>query len=115
MRQLLVLLLLVIAGCRAPLFPNRSGERWSRSGGRRVLLAAMRATGLKFKPNECMRHAFGTHAAARGVDTERVSRFLGHRDPRTSRRYIRLAGGDLASVLPAQNCPHTVRGAKAPS
>jgi hypothetical protein len=30
-------------------------------------------------------------------------------------RYIRLAGGDLAGVPPAQTCPHTVRGAKAPS
>ncbi len=85
-----------------PLFPNpdasNPSKRWTPASARRVMLEAMRATGLKFKPNEALRHAFGTGAANRGIDIERVGHYLGHTDPRTTRRYAKLAGEGLVDV-----------------
>jgi integrase len=40
--------------------------------GGRVMLEAMKKTGLKFKPNQALRRAFGTGAANRGIEIQRV-------------------------------------------
>ncbi|MHC4507261.1 MAG: tyrosine-type recombinase/integrase [Planctomycetota bacterium] len=97
-----------------PLFPNPDAQdpekRWTPASARRVMLAAMKATGLRFKPNEALRHAFGTGAANRGVEIERIGHYLGHTDPRTTRRYAKLAGEQLVDVTP--NRPRTVRAPK---
>jgi integrase len=86
----------------SPLFPNPDavgpGKRWTPASARRVMLAAMKATKVRFKPNEALRHAFGTGAANRGVPLERVGSYLGHTDTRTTRRYAKLAGESLSDV-----------------
>jgi site-specific recombinase XerD len=78
-----------------------------------VMLAAMKTTGLRFKPNEALRHAFATGVVNRGVEMERTSAYLGHSDTRTTRRYAKLAGENLVDVTP--NRPRTVRGEKSDS
>jgi integrase len=83
------------------------GGRWSGSSERRVLLAAMRACGLKHRPNELLRHAFGTDAANRllagGKSPADVSRLvmaiMGHTEVKTSTRYIRLATEGLERIM----------------
>lgn len=86
-----------------PLFANPDAvneeKRWTPAAARRTMLAAMRATGLRFRPNEALRHAFGTGAANRGVGIERVGSYLGHTDTRTTKRYAKLARVGLAEVL----------------
>jgi len=97
-----------------PLFPNPDAhgdeKRWTKAAARRVMLEAMKVTGMKFKPNEALRHGFATHAAARGVELERVSAYLGHTDARTTRRYAKLASSDLAGV--PRRGPRVVAGGR---
>ena len=83
-----------------PLFPNpaaRNDERrWTDSPARDELLAAMDAAGTpRFKPNECCRHAFATHHAGRQF----LSEYLGHRDPKTTRRYARINAAHLRETI----------------
>ena len=46
-----------------------------------------------------MRHAFGTYKASEGVPIERVSKFMGHTNTKTTQRYARLGEGALIDVL----------------
>jgi integrase len=93
-----------------PLFDNPNGMdagRWSGSSERRVLLAAMKACGVKHRPNELLRHAFGTDAAnrllAEGNSPADVSRLImaimGHTEVKTSARYVRLATEGLERIV----------------
>ena len=66
---------------------------------RRAWLAACRQVGVTIKPNEGGRHAFGTHTAARGLGDVRLQKYMGHADPRSTSRYITLAGEGLADVV----------------
>ena len=87
-----------------PLFPNPraygASRRWSEGAARRAMLAAMRAAGVSFRPNEALRHAFATAAVNRGVPMERTSAYLGHSDTKMTRRYAKLAGENLVDVTP---------------
>ena len=86
-----------------PLFRNPDGieedKRWTPSSERRVWLAACEEVGVRIKPNEGGRHAFATHAAERGVPQILLQQFMGHSDPRTTGRYVDLAGAALLDVL----------------
>ncbi len=86
-----------------PLFQNPDGrepdKRWTPASERRAWLAACRQVGVTIKPNEGGRHAFGTHAAARGLGDVRLQKYMGHADPRSTSRYITLAGEGLADVV----------------
>jgi integrase len=98
-----------------PLFDNPNGTdagRWSGSSERRVLLAAMKACGVKHRPNELLRHAFGTDVAnrllAEGNSPADVSRLImaimGHTEVKTSARYVRLATEGLERIV-SRNYP----------
>lgn len=89
----------------APLFPNPRGKldppRWTRESSRRAWRAACKAAGVgMWEENESLRHAFATHAAGAGVDMELLSRFLGHTNGKTTRRYSHTGAGELVRVLP---------------
>jgi integrase len=103
---------------KVPLFRNPSGQgdgRWHQSSERRALLAAMKVCGVKHRPNELLRHAFGTDAAnrllAEGTSQADVSRLImaimGHAEVKTSARYIRLATEGLERIVVRQR-PHHV-------
>jgi len=105
-----------------PLFDNPAGQgdkRWHQSSERRVLLAAMKVCGVKHKPNELLRHAFGTDAAnrllAEGKSQGDVSRLImaimGHTEVKTSGRYVRLATEGLERIV-NRNCPRPVPNPK---
>ena len=72
-----------------------------------MLLAAIKVCGVKHKPNELMRHAFGTDAANRllaeghsGADVSRlIMAIMGHTEVKTSGRYIRLATEGLERIV----------------
>ena len=88
-----------------PLFRNPEGatasRRWSPSAmGRAWTRAQIKALGRKLAPlYEGTRHSFATLALNDGADQYTVGKFLGHRDPRTTERYAKLADSSLGTVL----------------
>ena len=90
-----------------PLFRNpATGQAWSVSASRRAWAAASRAAGAVdddgrplFRENEGLRHAFGTAAVNRGVTLDRTGAYMGHADPKTTRRYAKLAAVTLGDVV----------------
>lgn len=71
------------------------------------MLAAMEAAGFTTRPNEALRHCFGTHAAARLLKEGRgegdairlVMSMMGHTGAESSRRYVKLAASTLRPIL----------------
>jgi integrase len=94
----------VVEDVPVPLFPNpratTESQRWTGASARRVMLAAMDAIGVRFKPNEALRHAFGTGAVNRGVALDKAGAYMGHTDPRTTKRYAKLDSAGLRDVTP---------------
>jgi integrase len=97
---------LVEAG--VPLFPNpRTGRAWAAEARRLVMHKAMRAAGFTTKPNEALRHCFGTRTAARLLREGRgqgdalriVMEIMGHTTTESSRRYVKLATDTLRPAL----------------
>jgi site-specific recombinase XerD len=91
-----------------PLFPNpRTGRAWAAQTRRAVMHAAMDAAGFKTKPNEALRHCFGTRAATRLLQEGRgegdairlVMQIMGHTTTESSRRYVKLATSTLKSAM----------------
>jgi integrase len=91
-----------------PLFPNpRTGRAWAAEARRIVMHAAMDAAGFKTRPNEALRHCFGTRAATRLLQEGRgegdairlVMQIMGHTTTESSRRYVKLATDTLRPAL----------------
>lgn len=78
-----------------PLFPNRSGERMTRSGvAYRLRIAASRAAVAcpslrrsQISPHT-LRHTTAMHLLQAGVDITVIALWLGHESPTTTHRYI---------------------------
>lgn len=92
------------------LFPGPTGRRWADQTARRWIQKAMKAgCGRVWKPNESMRHCFGTRAASemlgRGAAQQDVIRKImattGHTSHATSMRYVELAVDSLRDILPS--------------
>ncbi len=79
----------------APLFPNRSGARLSRSGVEYRLEAALTTAtqhcpslaGRRISPHT-LRHTTAMHLLQSGVDITVIALWLGHEDPATTHLYI---------------------------
>lgn len=86
----------------SPLFRNPrawgEGCGWTKASEARVWRAACKKVGMRFQPNEGLRHAFATHAVNRDVPMEKLRYFMGHSDEKTTRRYAKLAGERLVDV-----------------
>jgi integrase len=92
------------------LFPGPYGREWANQTARRWLLKAMKEScGRVWKPNEAMRHCFGTRAATlmlRGGDAQqdvirKIMTTMGHTSHTTSQRYVELATDSLRDILPS--------------
>jgi integrase/recombinase XerD len=82
-----------------PLF-RLYGRRWSHWAlwSRRKKAAA--TVGLKnAKLYEGTRHTFATNALAAGANDRALQDFLGHRDPKMTRKYAKLRPAALAQVV----------------
>jgi integrase/recombinase XerC len=87
-----------------PLFPNpRTGRAWGADARRMQMHAAMEMAGFKTKPNEALRHCFGTRTANKLLREGRgqsdairmVMQIMGHTTTESSRRYVKLATDTL--------------------
>ena len=82
-------------GPDAPVFPNRSGGRLSRSGVEHRLRVAISAAskdcpslaGRQISPHT-LRHTTAMHLLQSGVDITVIALWLGHEDPATTHLYI---------------------------
>jgi integrase len=94
-----------------PLFPNpkatNSNKRWTQASRRRVMLAAMAKVGIRTRPNEALRHCFGTRVANKllrdGSSINDASRklmmMMGHTSIETSSRYVKFAAESLRDLV----------------
>ncbi len=94
-----------------PLFPNPRAagpdKRWTPSSRRRVMLAAMRAAEVRTRPNEALRHCYGTRVANQllrdgataGDASRKLMAMMGHTSVTTSNRYVKLAAESLRDMV----------------
>jgi integrase len=85
----------------APLFVNpRTGRRWSHWALRDRWVRAAKSVGLEgARLYEGTKHTMATDAVRRGVTERELQAFLGHKDPRSTRRYTRMSREALIHVL----------------
>ncbi len=87
-----------------PLLPNptaRNAEkRWIANAPREEWNRACRKVGVRVRMVEGTKHAFATDALRRGATKDKIQKFLGHADQRSTDRYAKLADGALVDVLP---------------
>lgn len=65
---------------------------------RHLTTAALEVTGQKITSHK-LRHAFTTHLYEQGVMETTLSELLGHREPKTTRRYIRVKENHLRNAV----------------
>lgn len=102
-----------VAELDGALFVDRAGNRLDRFEVyrfvRRLARGAQIPNADKITPHS-FRHAWNTMARAEGADLESRQDALGHKDPRTTRRYDRTSGSlarDPAFLVSAAVFPHT--------
>ena len=86
-----------------PLFPNPTGRsvdrRWTSNALREEWNRACDEVGVRVRMYEGTKHAFASDALRRNVPKEKLQKFLGHADARSTDRYAKLADGALVDVL----------------
>lgn len=80
----------------ACLFPNRSGEPFTRFPDMRFIIVR-RAAGVKGGPHTC-RHTFASHFLAAGRTIQELAAILGHSILRTTERYAHLLPGHMETA-----------------
>lgn len=85
------------------LFTTRTGAAWHRTDASRALTRLGRAAGIRTRVTpHVLRHTHATLALSAGVALHHLQDSLGHKDPRTTRRYdrarTRLANSSARTV-----------------
>jgi integrase len=76
----------------AHVFVNTRGHPWTKNALNQAFQTLRDRLGLaKDLVPYCFRHKFGTDAAMLGMNDRETAELMGHRDPRTTRRYTHLA------------------------
>ena len=75
--------------CRGCSSPNADAD--DAAGGELHLREAGARAGLRVHPH-MLRHSCGYHMANEGIDLRTMQDYLGHRDPKHTVRYTRVAG-----------------------
>ena len=90
----------VSGDAEAPLFANaRTGKRWSHWALRTRWLEAAKRAGVRAGLYEGTKHSFATDALDRTGNERAVQEYLGHADPRSTRRYAKLREERLLDVV----------------
>lgn len=72
-----------------PVFRDRTGKRLTRKAAASLLRLLGTRAGIPGLHPHALRHSAATNALEAGVELQKVQDFLGHADPRTTRRYDR--------------------------
>ena len=82
----------------AYLFPGRNGHLTTRSVQQIIKQAAKKAKINKRVYPHLIRHAFATHLFDNKIQTEYIQRLLGHKDKKTTERYIAINEDNVTNV-----------------
>ncbi len=74
------------------LFLSERGQPMTRQAANYLIAAAGERAGLNGVHPHMLRHACGYYLANAGVDLRTMQDYLGHRDPKHTVRYTRIAG-----------------------
>ena len=74
------------------LFVSERGTQMTRKGIYNLLIRIGQTAKLDKAHPHMLRHSCGYYLANRGVDTRTIQDYLGHRNPRHTTRYTRIAG-----------------------
>lgn len=72
-----------------PVFRDRTGKRMTRKAAASLMGTLGARVGVSGLHPHALRHSAATNALEAGVELQKVQDFLGHADPRTTRRYDR--------------------------
>ena len=75
------------------LFISERGQPLTRQAVNYLIAAAAARAGLPPVHPHMLRHSCGFYLANRGYDLRLIQDYLGHRDPKHTVRYTRVAGG----------------------
>jgi type 1 fimbriae regulatory protein FimB len=78
---------------RAPLFISERGQPFTRQSVNYLLAEAAARAGLPPVHPHMLRHSCGFSLANRGYDLRLIQDYLGHRDPKHTVHYTRVAAG----------------------
>jgi site-specific recombinase XerD len=74
------------------LFHNRYGEPISERGARKLVQRFAKAAGLeKHVSPHISRHTYASHRAERNINVFQLQAWLGHKDPKTTMRYVHIS------------------------
>jgi len=86
------------------LFSGRKGHLTTRSV-QQIIKTAVKKTGIKKRVYpHLLRHAFATHLHQNKTDVRYIQKLLGHKDQKTTQRYIQILDGELKEIESPHDC-----------
>jgi integrase len=81
------------------------GQALTENGLRDLVLRAAKRAGLRSTGPHMLRHTFCSHLAMRGAPASAIQALAGHKDLKTTQRYMHLSPAAVESAIRLLDCP----------